>query len=245
VTLDQFFTAAFNLALGAALAGAYRTITHYWRVRRPAARIWRHSRACAFHIITAQDDTDPASEYTPKVYPAEYAAALAARTLLTNNLKVRDVKVWTSDRFPTSNILENLVCIGGPVHNEVTKRTLARLHLPVEFVGHDLVSRLSGKTYRAEIDPTSQRITRDIGVVIVARNPRGQANPDTCVILLMGARTFGCEGAASFITAGDLAAANDALGDGDLRWAILDVDVDDDFVAGFEVLESSGQPVAP
>jgi hypothetical protein len=245
VTVENILATVVNLVLGAALASGYRYAVHYWRVRRPAARIWTHARTTPFHIVTAQDDTDPDSEYTPKVYPAEYAAALSTRTLLVQKLKVPDVRVWTSDRFPTANILENLVCIGGPVHNQVTRRTLDRLAIPLEFVGYDLVSHVSGKTYEAKIDHATQRITRDVGVVIVTRNPRRQADPDACVILLMGARTFGCEGAACFITSGDLAAANEALGPGDLRWAILDVDVDDDFVAGVEILEASGQVPAP
>jgi hypothetical protein len=230
-----------SVVLGAALASAYRVVTEYRRVRRPAARIWTHAKGHPFHIVTAQDDSDRTVEFTPKVFPAEYAAALAVRMLLTQNLKVRDVKLWTSDRFPRPNVIENLVCIGGPVHNEITRDTLRELDLPIEFVGHDLVSKVSNKVYEAKIDHDKGRITEDIGVVVVARNPRERAAPNSCAVLLMGARTFGCEGAACYITGDDLARANDVLGDENPRWVILKVKVEDDFVTGLEVLESSDQ----
>lgn len=190
------------------------------------------------HIVTAQDDADFTTEYTVKVYPAEYLAAVEVRGLLKEVLGHREVYVSTSSDFSANRFLtDNLVCIGGPVHNRVTQILLERLELPFFFDGFVLRSRFTDACYEAEIDPVTSRITRDIGVACLASNP---FNPEAQIAILMGARTLGCAAAAQFLTSGSLRHADEALGRSLPKWAILDVDVVDDFVARTELIASSG-----
>lgn len=230
-----------QLVFGAGLAAGGRWTTTQFRVRRPARRIWRHSSRRPFHIFTGHDASD-LSEFTVKVYPAEYLAASEVRVLLNDNLKVDEVHLSTALNFRAEHSLtDNIVCIGGPVHNEATALFLSRLKNPIEFDGFDVVSPASGERYEAELDVTKGKIRRDVGVVVTAQNP---FNAQACIILLMGARTFGCAAAAQFVTSGNLKRTDDYLGDVPTRWAILDVDVIDDFVAGISVLEATGMTPA-
>jgi hypothetical protein len=227
-----------QLALGAALTAGGRWVRRQVRTRHPASTIWSVNRALPVHIVTASDDTRADNEFTVLVYPAEYLAAIETRALVCEVLGHRDVTLWTSDDFPTRRLLsENVVSIGGPMHNRVTALLLERLNLPVEFDGYAVVSKGTRSRYEATVDHSSHRITRDVGVLVIDRNP---FNPSCLAVLLMGSRTFGCPAASGFLTSGDLRHASRHLGPELPKWAILDVDVIDDFVASIDVLEASG-----
>lgn len=228
----------FQLALGAAIATSYRWIHAQISVRRPAARLWSIDRSRPVHIITAQDDSDFSNEFTVKVYPAEYLAAVEVRTLLYEMVRHGNINLITSNEFQAGpSLAHNLVCIGGPIHNRVTKILLERLAIPVEFDGYAVVSTVTSKRYEALVDPVSGRITRDVAVVVLEKNPFQE---ESLVALLMGARTFGCPAGSRMLTRGPLKRMESVLGKSSQRWAILDVDVVEDFVARVSVLESSG-----
>jgi hypothetical protein len=227
-----------QLALGAAIATSYRWIRVQVVTRRPAFRLWSIDRSRPVHIITAQDDSDFSNEFTVKVYPAEYLAAVEVRTLLSDTVGHGDVNLVTSNEFRMGPFLShNLVCIGGPIHNRVSKVLLERLSIPVEFDGYTVVSKVTSKRYDAVVDPISGNITRDVGVVVLDKNPFQE---ESLVALLMGARTFGCPAGSRILTRGPLKRMETVLGQSGQRWAILDVDVVDDFVARVKILESSG-----
>jgi hypothetical protein len=228
-----------QLALGA-LLGAFGTWARIQlRTRLPAARIWALDRSRPVHIVTAQDESDFAAEFTVKVYPAEYLAAVEVRSLLAGSLKAKEVDLYTSNNFPMGRLLsDNLVCIGGPVHNRATKMILERINPPLHFDGYSVVSDVSGKRYEALVAEESNVIKRDVGVIVLCRNP---FHPPATICLLMGARTFGCPAGSRLLTHGSLKKIEDVLGTGTYRWAILDVDVVDDFVARVDILEAGGE----
>jgi hypothetical protein len=234
--LGEILIAGLQVAAGAGLAAGARWTRNQVRVRRPAAKIWSVGGR-PVHIITAQDDSDFVAEFTVKVYPAEYLAAVEVRAILCETLCRGDVDLLTSSDFPMGRLLsDNLVCVGGPIHNRVSRVVLDRLKLPVGFDGYSVVSTASGRRYEAKCDPVSGKIVRDIGLVVIDTNP---FNADSLVVLLMGSRTFGCPAASRFITSNQLKSAHAVLGDTRPRWVVLDVDVVDDFVVRIDVLESA------
>jgi len=157
--------------------------------------------------------------------------------MMADTLRIRDVDMGTSSEFHGGQLLKhNLVCVGGPVNNRVTRHILDRVSLPVHFDGYTVVSDASGKRYEATVDNATNKIVRDVGVVVFIRNP---FEPRSSVALLMGARTFGVAACSHVLTTGSLRKMNATLGATYPKWAILDVDVIDDFVACVEVFESS------
>ena len=234
--LDIVSTLA-QVAVGAIAAMIASRVRRYLTTRRPAVRIWGLQRGKPTHIVTAQDESNFADEFTVKVYPTEYLAAVEVRSLVSDVLECHRVTLSTSREFGVAHFIhDNIVCIGGPVHNRITKILLDRLQLPFGFEGFTLVSTATGNRYDAVTESDPDRILRDVGVVILADNP---FNNETRVAILMGARTFGCAAAAGYITEGNLRAADEKLGGPFPKWAILDVDVVDDFVVRASVLESS------
>ncbi|MBI4019341.1 MAG: S-layer protein [Candidatus Aenigmarchaeota archaeon] len=75
---------------------------------------------------------------------------------------------------------DNLVIVGGPVTNKVTK--LVNPSLPVRFAGSNIYSSYTGKTYKSD----------DVGFLIKAKNP---LNKDASILLLAGRRHSGTKAA--------------------------------------------------
>jgi len=235
--LSQTGWVILQLGLGAGLASIARWARIEIRTRHPASRIWCVNRSLPVHIIVSQDDGADTREFIVKVYAADYLAAVEARVLMTDTLRVRDVELVTSGEFGRGLLLKhNLVCVGGPVNNRITRLILERITIPVHFDGYTAVSDASGERYDAVVDPVTSKIVRDIGVVVLTRNPFAE---NSYVTLFMGARTFGVAACSRVLTTGSLRKMHTMLGVEYPRWAILDVDVVDDFVARVEVLESS------
>lgn len=235
--LSQTGWVILQLALGAALASLARWVRIQMRTRNPASRIWCLNRNLPVHIIVSQDDNADTREFIVKVYAADYLAAVEARVMITETLRVRDVDLMTSGEFGRGLLLKhNLVCVGGPVNNRITRLLLERVRIPVHFDGYTVVSDVSGERYDAVVDPLTSKIIRDIGVVVLDRNPFAD---NSYVTLFMGARTFGVAACSRVLTSGSLRRMQATLGADYPRWAILDVDVVEDFVARVEVLESS------
>lgn len=225
-----------QLALGAALAALARWVQIEIRTRHPASRIWCINRGLPVHIIVSQDDAADTREFIVKVYAADYLAAVEARALITETLRIRDVDLVTSGEFGRGPLKHNLVCVDGPVNNRITRLVLERISIPVHFDGYTVVSDSSGSRYDAKVDDATGKIVRDVGVAVLVKNP---FEPKSSVTLLMGARTFGVAACSRVLTTGSLRKMHSTLGVGYPKWAILDVDVIDDFVARVEVLESS------
>jgi hypothetical protein len=238
-----------EVALGAGLAAGWRGL-HIWRrQRRPAARLWAINAKLPVHIVTAQDDSDRKKELTAKVFPAEYIAAVEIRSLLCETLKHpnTEVHVSTSEEFlrDTSKWPAcNLISIGGPVHNPVTRRLLADLKPDVRFEGYAVVSG-SERSYEAVVDDDGEKILVDYGVVVLGRNHRaGRSGHESAAVLVMGSRTFGCAAGSRFLTQSDLRDVHRHLGTGDLRWAIVEAEVINDFVVDVKLIEScSGERI--
>jgi hypothetical protein len=62
------------------------------------------------------------------------------------------------------------------------------------------------------------------------------------VVIAMGSRAFGTEAAARFLTTSPFRPVARALGHGHPRWAILDVDIVNQAIAGITLLENQQQP---
>jgi hypothetical protein len=156
---------------GAALAGLGALIRQYLLVRFPSAKVWRLKKGRAVHVITSQDEgTD--SEYSIRLFAVDFEAAVDVRNFVKEKLKYPAVRLSTSLAFNSkSHLSDNLVAVGGPNFNRITKLLLERLQLPVSIEDYAIVSARTGRRYEAMLDETRQLIVRDVGLVVVADNP--------------------------------------------------------------------------
>lgn len=173
---------AFILGLGA--RRAWVAVTQ----RRPARVVWPFEPDDRVEIVMTTAPVEHALEGSTLVYPAEAVAATEIESYLGRTLKVSG-RLRVSDRFPSTKWDRNLIVVGGPVHNEVTRRLLDAIQPSLCFDGYAIVAP-SGRRYEATsgFDPT-QETKHDYGVVFRAPNPYLGASH---VTLLMGSRTFGC-----------------------------------------------------
>jgi hypothetical protein len=162
---------------------------HRWReLRRPGHRVWRLNRGATVSIVTADGPEPDPTEYTITVYPAEYAAATEIAHYLGSELRCNVERICTSGEFPEDHaITGNLVLIGGPVHNRLTRIMLERTEVPFHFEEYTLVDDRSGERFDAEI--RGDVIVSDVALVVVTDNPY---SPSNRVVMVAGCRTYGC-----------------------------------------------------
>ncbi|MEN3306100.1 MAG: hypothetical protein V7603_2302 [Micromonosporaceae bacterium] len=107
---------------------------------------------------------------------------------------MRKVSLYFSDDFPPSFYEDNLILIGFPQTNRVTRSVMARLALPIQFDDHVLVERETSRSFCARVESGS--ITEDYGCLVRARNP---FNPRSIVYILAGSQTYGMKAAAEYL----------------------------------------------
>jgi hypothetical protein len=106
-----------------------------------------------------------------------------------------EIEVCDSSIFQASGYQRNIVAIGGPCFNSVTRNLLAKL--PVEFEINDdgndtpIVIRTGGPQIRLNAEYQSKKVLADIGLFVRMKNPN---NPDRQVIIACGIESPGVEG---------------------------------------------------
>jgi len=99
---------------------------------------------------------------------------------------------------------ENIICIGGPVHNKFAKNLINNLRdrnqIPHYFDDHSLISAASRKQYNST--SVDRKIVTYVCLVIITRNPYGGSGKR--VLLLAECRGYGAIGLAKYLGSGDL-----------------------------------------
>jgi hypothetical protein len=167
-------------------------VYRYIRLVRPVGRIWGHLSGNKTEIVITTAPEKSYAEHTTLVFPAEARAAAEIHSFISHEVKA-DCRIRFSSTFEDSKYDENLVVIGGPNHNQVTRELLSRAAAKSKF-RFDEYSAVtpSGKLFTSKVDTsknTENDIYYDVGVILRMRNP---FEPKKFVTLLMGSRTHGC-----------------------------------------------------
>lgn len=122
--------------------------------------------------------------------------------------KVREVPLFTSRSFPVEFYSHDLILIGFPRGNEVTRRIMPDLDLPLIFKDHEIIDSRTGETkYTATIK--EGEVVKDHGLLVRAPNPYKKG---ATVLILAGCETYGVKAAADFLNISKLPILKD------LRW---------------------------
>ena len=160
------------------------------RLRRPAGRLWGVMAGKRVEIVMTTAPERSADEHTSLVYPADAIAATEIAAFLTQTLKA-DCRLRLANAVPATSWDRNLIVIGGPVHNETTRKLLADTGSGVTFDGNTIVLE-NGNRYLAETSVNERGetvIDRDFGLVLRTPNPYRSSEFTT---LLIGSRAPGC-----------------------------------------------------
>lgn len=206
--------------------------------RRPSRKIWRIDQKRDTHIITADGPMIDHDEYTTVVYPVEYAAASEISSYLSRylGLNIRDICV--SRDFPRNHALEdNLIIIGGPIHNGIYRAIAEHLPLPYGFDGHDLVRFSDGHRFCPKLEHDA--IVKDIGFVVVAPNPFKRSS---LLVILAGAYTFGCVVAARALVEPLVGEAASKLQRYDEElFLVVEADIINQYVGKLRIIDSTSR----
>ncbi|QDW31068.1 hypothetical protein FFF93_015810 [Arthrobacter sp. KBS0702] len=161
-----------------------------WTKTRPAGQLWGVLREKRVELVLTTAPESSPRENSSLVFPSEAIAGGEVSSYLTNMLKV-ECRTRLSGTFPSTSWNRNLIVIGGPVHNNVTRILLSRLDAGVEFDGHAIVLA-DGRRFQAETTVDERGVTApiaDFGLVIRLPNPFSSKQH---VTLLIGSNTHGC-----------------------------------------------------
>lgn len=184
--LGNLVASAVAFTLGLVARWLWITLT----LKRPAGRLWGVMAGKRVEIVMTTAPERSVDEHTALVYPADAIAATEIAAVLTHTLKA-DCRLRLSNAIPATTWDRNLIVIGGPVHNETTRKLLVDTGARVTFEGNTIVLE-NGHRYLAETSVNERGetvIDRDFGLVLRTPNPYRSSEFTT---LLIGSQAPGC-----------------------------------------------------
>ncbi|MBQ9104061.1 MAG: hypothetical protein IJY57_03125 [Clostridia bacterium] len=151
--------------------------------------------------ITANPEVDDEGECVTLGYVFEYMSVGELQSTWSKCFSDLEFNVTMSSKENTVIPPENLLVIGGPFHNQITRLILEQFDFPF---GWDSDANLTFKT-ETGVDTYSPKLTgftkqfygEDYSLVLNIKNP---TSPDKRILLIIGCRSIGCLGGAIFLS---------------------------------------------
>lgn len=142
---------------------------------------------------------------TESIYFSAYIRAYLDRTQGIG----RRISLQISKEIEPLQLENDLVIVGGPINNEITKRILASDNelAPIYFENYTIVSKVTGKKYSAKVDEEG-RVTQDYCALVSMPNPWAESK---WIVLFCGSRAYGSIFSSNFVFSGGLQRIYDAL----------------------------------
>lgn len=156
--------------------------------------------------FTANPQTNFQEPQIPSEYPLGYVFEYMAVCILKTSFLKADFNVMISpldfNNIDNIKLKQDLILIGGPFNNSVTKELLfnPKFSLPFEFDNkNNLIYKKFGQSnikYTPEFSSDGTYCKKDYSLIIVKDNP---FDHDKKIIALIGCHSLGCYGAACYI----------------------------------------------
>ena len=174
------------------------------RTESSAAAIWLLSGSNAEPIHLIGGFIPPEEQQTYSVVQlGDRDASVQALYNLAAYCSVQQVRLFTSLDFSDDKLTGNVVCVGGPCFNRITRRFMEEANLPLGFEDIDgdedltpLVNRRTNTVFNKELDG-SGRLIRDWGLFARFRNPFNESNR---VIIACGIESSAVSGIVQLLT---------------------------------------------
>lgn len=128
-------------------------------------------------------------------YGPLHAYSHLAKIMATAYPKLKNIPFTISRAFPMKELDHDLILIGFPLGNEITKMVMNDLNLPLIFKNHQLVETATGDV-KYEATVINKAVVEDYGCLIRTPNPYA---PDRTILILAGCETYGVKAAAEFL----------------------------------------------
>src|SRR6266545_5681045 len=169
-----------------------------WTDVRPARKVWRVDRTVEVSIITS-DGPDRGNKDVRVTWEADALAATAVAHHLGHVQGISAPRATSFKSFPSRDMGNNLVVIGGPAMNGLYKQMENRIDVPYTFSllsDHARIIRNSDRRTYAQLVRDGRTI-EDYAVITLAGNP---ARPASRLIMLAGCGATGTLAAAELVT---------------------------------------------
>lgn len=171
---------------------------------RPTKKLWKIKNNADVYIVTANTPIETrvvSNEFAVTGYISEYMAADNITSFLERVYKKIKFEIDMQCYFNYKNVTKDVIVIGGPVNNPLTRKIFDKVNLPFKFVDYDLVNIQNQKVYKSEIniDVAEQYIEKDYCLIVNMMNPLDN-DDDSRAIIIAGCRTLGCYAGAKFLT---------------------------------------------
>jgi hypothetical protein len=211
---DSFVGWTIGTVMATLAALSLRTVRRYY-YSRPLAALWGlGDDQTAYHVVLPAR-VIPADETKAAGWPwmpmgDAYATAIIVQTLRALKRSVR-IEIHAAGEVSfEERVRSNVVCIGGPSFNQVTKDLMEELALPITYTwdarspGHPVMRATSGTSFISDVKLDAegwQIVKSDWGAVVVAPNPYPDVmNSNRRVFLVMGNGSQGTIAAARVLT---------------------------------------------
>lgn len=186
--LDETGAQVLALIVGLVVSGVL-AVARWWFVRRsPARRTFRYPPNQRVLVVVSESGPVRTDEYCrPTTGIGQVHALLVLADTLANGYqppRVDDLRL-ADEALGVEND-QNLLLLGGPKTNKVTRRMLEKLdgRLPFRVDGVDII--WDGEAFTGEED--GDDVIRDFGFVVRCANP---FDPRTRVVIIGGSHTYG------------------------------------------------------
>jgi hypothetical protein len=186
--------------IGFLIGWVWQRIKLALRLRR-ARRFWKPFTSDPFQIVLGR--FLDFSQFEPSgLMGVGDAIALKELSSFFQLLGVRDFGVEYADRIEGELLKSNLILIGGPDSNAISREVVSRISTSLQFGNpklHEiaLFDSISQKTYMPLTDSSSGHVIRDYSMIIKTVNPFA---PDKMLILLAGCFGYASWAGVRFIT---------------------------------------------
>ena len=158
---------------------------------------------------TANPNQYDKEEYADLGYPFEHMAIGEINSMFRYVYKINKSLPYKMARidfenYPIEEFYNNLILIGGPVHNSITKNLVFSndVRLPFSYDENNNLVYSTGNNeitnYKAVISKGDDKyFEKDYALILNIKNPKDK---DKRIILISGCRSIGCYGGASFLS---------------------------------------------
>ena len=190
----NLLAAAIGVTVGWLWNSAYRAFK-----LRHARKFWRRFTAETSRLVVGRFLQFPNFEPSGLIGAGDASALIELKTFF-EKMGLGQIEVHYSDQIDGDLLQANLILVGGPEANLVTREAVVKMIPALEFgypdrnaiAFYDFITR---KEYLPWTDLISGEITRDFGIILSAPNPFA---PATRIIVIAGSFGYGTRAALRF-----------------------------------------------
>lgn len=166
------------------------------RKKAPVRSFWDGCLKSSVNIIIPSWPADYEEQPLRTGHSDLLAAARAASLLSSFHNRREEIKILEGKYAAQDRLEENVILIGGPVTNEITRRIMQEFEMPFSFADHILLDNRHNKKYEAKADE-NECILEDYGFVLKTKNPY---NDQKSLVIIAGCYGYGTYSGAVAIT---------------------------------------------